>query len=100
MSLSSSLPVDLGDDVLMRLLRRTDAPALADAYRRNREHLAQWEPTRTSAFYTATGQRGSVEGLLDEFASGTTVPFALVQGDEIIGRLTMSGIVHGAFESA
>ncbi|HEY5222227.1 MAG TPA: GNAT family protein [Microbacteriaceae bacterium] len=40
----------------MRLLRPSDAPALAAAYVRNRRYLSQWEPIRPEEYYTEAWQ--------------------------------------------
>ena len=55
----------------IRALSQVDAPALAAAYRRNRDHLAPWEPTRDEAFYTDDGQAAAVEATLEAAAAGT-----------------------------
>ena len=44
-----------------RPLSVEDAPALAAAYDRNREHLGRWDPARPPIFYTAEGQRQDTE---------------------------------------
>lgn len=92
--------VALTDTVCVRVLRRSDAGPLADAYRRNREHLAPWEPVRFEEFFTAEGQAASIESKLGLFIAGTDVPWVLVEGSRIIGVINLSGIVRGPFLSA
>jgi ribosomal-protein-alanine N-acetyltransferase len=46
----------LADDIILRLAKKGDAEAIADAYVRNRQHLAEWEPVRSDAFFTAAHQ--------------------------------------------
>ena len=92
--------VALTDTVCVRVLRRSDAGPLADAYRRNREHLAPWEPLRFEEFFTAEGQAASIESKLGLFIAGTDVPWVLVEGSRIIGVINLSGIVRGPFLSA
>ncbi|WP_028276976.1 GNAT family N-acetyltransferase [Arthrobacter sp. I3] len=92
--------VALTHTVCVRVLRRSDAGPLADAYRRNREHLAPWEPLRFEEFFTAEGQAASIESKLGLFIAGTDAPWVLVEGSRIIGVINLSGIVRGPFLSA
>ncbi|WP_137989058.1 GNAT family N-acetyltransferase [Streptomyces vilmorinianum] len=70
----------------------TDAPALAAALLRNRDHMRPWEPHRTEAYYTAEGQAARL-------ADGGKRWFA-VDGEEIVASATLSGIALGPFRSA
>ena len=92
--------VRLGDGVLLRPLKIYDAAALAEAYRRNRDHLAPWDPARSEAFFTEAGQEPEIARLLVEQENGTAVPLVLSDEERIVGRVTLSGIVHGPFQSA
>ena len=49
-------PVELDGGLVVRELAVGDGAALAEAYLRNREHLARWEPARTATFFTAEWQ--------------------------------------------
>ncbi|MFF4869897.1 GNAT family N-acetyltransferase [Streptomyces sp. NPDC003444] len=69
-----------------------DAPALARAVVRNREYMKPWEPYRAERYYT-------VEGQAERLADGGVRWFA-VDGDEITGVATLSGIVLGPLRSA
>ncbi|KQO03661.1 acetyltransferase [Arthrobacter sp. Leaf234] len=84
----------------LRLLVSTDAAELAAAYRRNRAHLAPWEPLREEGFFTADGQAGAVAARLAGLASGTDAPWVLEAEGRIVGTVTLSGIVRGPFLSA
>ncbi len=95
-----ALAADLPGDVRIRLLRGADAERLGAAYRRNRGHLAPWEPVRTPEFFTTEGQRANIAGRLGMFAAGTGVPWVLLAGDRAVGTMTLSGIVRGPFLSA
>jgi ribosomal-protein-alanine N-acetyltransferase len=46
----------LTDTVILREARVGDAAALAAAHRRNREHLAPWDPERPPSFFEPAGQ--------------------------------------------
>ncbi|MFF2244884.1 GNAT family N-acetyltransferase [Arthrobacter sp. NPDC058130] len=92
--------VALTDTVRVRVLRRHDAGPLADAYLRNREHLAPWEPRRSEDFFTANRQAASIESKLGLFIAGSDVPWVLVEDSRIVGVMNVSGIVRGPFLSA
>jgi ribosomal-protein-alanine N-acetyltransferase len=87
----------VADGVQLRLLRRDDGARLAAAYERNRDHLEPWEPARPTAFYTAAYHAERIPVLLLEHSSGRAVPLVLESDGEIVGRLTVSDVVRGAF---
>lgn len=90
---STDLPVT-------RLIRVDDAPVLADLLSANRDFLAPWEPRRADDYFTVAGQDAVVRELLDAHAQGRTLPHVIVDDhDRPVGRITLSGIVHGAFRS-
>ncbi len=84
----------------VRLIRVEDAAELSRIVTDSADHLRPWEPTRTPAYFTERGQRRLIEGLLRFHRAGTTVPF-IVESEigEILGRLTLNGVTHGAFDS-
>jgi ribosomal-protein-alanine N-acetyltransferase len=83
-----------------RLIRPDDAPALAAVLRDNREFLAPWDPVRDEAYFTDAGQQEVIAGLLRGYDEGTTLPHVIVDGDELLGRITLTGIARGPFQSA
>ena len=95
-------PALIADDLLLRPLDTSDSAALAVAYRRNREHLAEWEPLRGESFFTTEGQAADVDAQLQSAGSGASVPLVLVDASAgtIVGRATLSGLVRGPFQSA
>ncbi|MGI9821896.1 GNAT family N-acetyltransferase [Agromyces sp. Marseille-Q5079] len=94
-------PVELDDGIVVRLLADDDGPALAEAYRRNREHLAPWEPERSPGFFSDAVHVREVRALLERYASGRAIPLVLVDDDdEIVGRVNLSDIVRGVFLNA
>jgi ribosomal-protein-alanine N-acetyltransferase len=54
----------------VRPLAGGDEAALAEAYTRNREHLAPWEPSRRPEFFTEPAQRADAEAKLAAAAAG------------------------------
>ena len=83
-----------------RLIRLDDAPALSAALRDNREFLAPWEPVRDESYFTEAGQQEVITSLLRGFAEGTTLPHVILDGRQVVGRITLTGIVRGPFQSA
>ncbi|GAA4888025.1 GNAT family N-acetyltransferase [Streptomonospora salina] len=84
-----------------RLVTPEDAPELAELLRGNREFLAPWEPERDDSYFTAATQRTLLERARAEHAAGRMLPLAVLDGtDRIAGRITVNGIVRGAFLSA
>ena len=91
--------IPLTGTVRVRVLRRSDAGRLADAYLRNRAHLALWEPLRPDEFFTGDGQAASIESKLGLFVAGSDVPWVLAEGARVVGVMNLSGIVRGPFLS-
>jgi [ribosomal protein S5]-alanine N-acetyltransferase len=71
-----------------------------DAYLRNRKYLTPWEPERSEDFFTVAGQNKTIESRLASYAAGSEVPWVILDGDRIIGAITLTGIVLGPFCSA
>lgn len=84
-----------------RLLRQDDAEELAALLVENREHLAPWEPLREDSFFTVAEQAAVLEAALVAHAAGLLLPLAVLDADgRLAGRITLNGIVRGAFQSA
>ncbi|GAA3645712.1 GNAT family N-acetyltransferase [Microbacterium marinilacus] len=91
----------LPEDIRLRPLAEGDGAALASAYRRNREHLAPWEPLRTEDFYTSASQDAQLRLALGEQRRGAASRWVLEDADaRIVGRLNVTDIVRGAAQSA
>ena len=86
-------------DVTLRELSKDDAVAIIDAYLRNREHLTPWDPARTEEFYTEEWQKEQLWAQVLESSTGRAVRTVLESDGEIVGRLNLTDIVHGPFES-
>lgn len=82
----------------IRLVRPEDAEALVAHLVRDREGSALWEPSRTEAYYTPAGQRERIVGFLQEHAEGRMWPGVVLDGDGVIGWITVSGIQRGPFQ--
>lgn len=84
----------------MRLLRPSDAPALAATYVRNRVYLSRWNPTRPEEYYTEAGQAADVASRLAAREAGQGHPFGVFEDNIPVGRRNLAKIVHGSFRSA
>jgi ribosomal-protein-alanine N-acetyltransferase len=84
-----------------RLITVGDAPALAELHQANREFLAPWGPDHPSRYYTLEGQRRIVADALAQYrhGHGTVVPHVILCDGAVVGRVTISDIVRGAFGS-
>ncbi|MET3176749.1 UNVERIFIED_ORG: ribosomal-protein-alanine N-acetyltransferase [Arthrobacter sp. UYCu721] len=90
----------LSEDVSMRVLRPSDASALAASYVRNREYLSFWEPVRPEEYYTRAWQAADIASRLAAKEAGEGYPLGLFAGDTLVGRFNVAGIVRGPFQSA
>lgn len=89
----------LPDGYHLQLLRRADAPLLAEAYTRNRAHLAPWEPARDDSFFTEEAQAHAIAWQLDAYRGGRVLPWLVMHGDELAGRINVNNIVSGVLRS-
>ena len=83
----------------IRLVAVEDAVALAELVRDNRAFLAPWDPIRPDDYFTANGQEQAIEDALARYLDRTTAPYVIVEHGDIVGRVTLSNIVRGAFQS-
>ncbi len=73
-----------------------------DYMQRNREFLREWDPARLPGFYTLETQREMIEGDLHQTEIGQLAKFWIYKREElwrIIGSISLSNIVRGAFQS-
>jgi ribosomal-protein-alanine N-acetyltransferase len=84
----------------IRLIMPSDDEPLAQLQIQNRQFLAPWDPVRPDDYFSAAGQRNDIEAALARYERGESVPWVVLNDDaEVAGRLTLSGIVHGLFQS-
>lgn len=88
------------DGVDLRPLALADAKELAVAYSRNRAHLAPWEPSRPSEFFTEAWQSDDLATRIASSDAGTGYSLGLFDGATVVGRFNLSGITRGPFQSA
>ncbi|MCX3064292.1 GNAT family N-acetyltransferase [Streptomyces beihaiensis] len=83
-------------DIHLRRAVPADAQALADALRRNIDHMRPWEPYRADDYYTAQAQAARIA----EPNQVTWLLFDRSAGGRVVGRVALSSIVLGPLRSA
>jgi ribosomal-protein-alanine N-acetyltransferase len=86
--------------VTLRPLQPQDAAALADLYIENRHFLAPFEPIRDEDFYSGAGQRTRLEQVAVDRSSGSGDSWAIHEDGTFVGRISLSNIARGPFQSA
>jgi len=83
-----------------RLVTLGDARALAELVRVSRDFLAPWEPLRSEDYFTTEGQLAAIAGALARHGDGSGLPHVILdESGRVAGRITLSGIVRGPFQS-
>jgi [ribosomal protein S5]-alanine N-acetyltransferase len=83
-----------------RLVTPGDAPVLAELLRINRDFLAPWDPVRNDSYFTVDGQRAVIRTARAEHEQGRCLPHVILdEAGLVAGRITLSGIVRGPFQS-
>ena len=93
------MPAMNGGPATTRLIAVEDAPALVELLQQNRAFMADWDPIRPEDYFTLDGQRRAIEEALDSYRDGVRVTRVILDGDRIVGRVTLSNIVRGPFQS-
>lgn len=65
----------------------------------NKEHLTQWEPTRTTQFYTKHFWQLQLDTTIRDFRAGTSICLAIMNKseDEVLGVCNYTNIIRGTF---
>jgi ribosomal-protein-alanine N-acetyltransferase len=88
-------PVTLPGGAILRPLETGDAPALLEAYLRNRAHLRRFDPARPDDFWTLAGQTSRLNLQLEQQQAGTLLATAIFRDGQILGCGTLNTIVRG-----
>ena len=83
----------------IRLVTLADAPRLATLLAVNRDFLAPWDPTRPEVFFSVEGQRHAIRDALAQHERGVAVPEVILADGQVVGRVTLSNIIRGPFQS-
>ncbi len=88
--------------LMLRTIGLDETPAVLDFVVRNREFLREWEPAREPVYYTEAEQQRYIRHDLDLMEQGTLLKLWIskrVDPSRIIGSVSLSNIVRGAFLS-
>jgi ribosomal-protein-alanine N-acetyltransferase len=86
--------------LILRSPRVEDAADVLDYARRNRAHLARWEPSRSDAYYTVENWQRLLAEQEADIARGTAVRFLLSRREDparVIGTVNFTQVFRGAF---
>lgn len=89
--------------LILKVLRKEDAPALLEYFVRNKDFLEQWEVKRDETFYTREWMETLIQDDINGLKAGHTLRLWIVKKGEkrrIIGSVALSNIVRGPFLSA
>lgn len=88
------------DEPIIRLLRREDAPGLAELLVHSRAFLAPYDTDHDETWFSVAGQQEAAARALDQLELGTQYP-AVILGSrgELAGRINLNTIVRGGFQS-
>lgn len=88
-----------GKNVELKILTVDNAKEMQEYYKRNKEHLSQYEPKRDDNFYSIEAQRQILIESYKQFLNGTCITFGIFKDKKLIGKIQISSIVTGVFQS-
>ncbi len=95
------LPCIRTDRTVLQLLPPEKACLMARFRTENREHLTQWEPSRSSRFYTEAFWHSHLQTAIHDYYRGASVCFSILDTEEseVLGVCNYTNIVRGTFEA-
>lgn len=88
-----------GKNIVLKNLTPGDADKLLKYYKKNKKHLAPFEPSRDSSFYTLENQRALLNESYRQLLNGTNIELGIFKSDNLIGKIRLSNIVYGSLKS-
>ncbi|MCI0184946.1 GNAT family N-acetyltransferase [Sulfoacidibacillus ferrooxidans] len=87
--------------VYIRRMENEDLEALLDLRLRNRHFFKPFQPITLDSHYTVEGQQEILEKIYHDWNSGSGYGFGifLTNDDRLIGRVNLSNVARGAWES-
>ncbi len=86
----------------LRTLDESEAALVCDYYSRNREFLKEWEPVRTEEFYSVSFHQELLKNEAEKMKGSNSLRlwlFSKTEDNKVIGMISFSNIVRGAFLS-
>jgi RimJ/RimL family protein N-acetyltransferase len=84
----------------IRLITTGDADAITEHIVRDRETQGRWEPAYSQDYYTLDGQRQRIERMLASHRGGRFWPTVILDGQTVIGQITVQEILQRAWRKA
>ena len=88
-----------GPNIEVKNLTPDCAEGLLNYYKRNEEHLKNFEPARDNSFYTLEVQKDILLESYKQLMKGTSFDLGIYINKKIIGKIKISNIVNGIFKS-
>jgi len=88
-----------GKDIILRNLTPMNAEEVLEYYKKNKNHLAPFEPTKDNNFYTLESQKKFLNNSYREFLSGTNIDLGIFKEERLIGKIKLSRIIHGSLKN-
>ena len=85
--------------VSVRLVRPQDAAVLSHLETQNRAYLQAGGPVRSDDYVSVDGQARLIDELLTRHEEGTCLPYLVEAGGAVVGRILVTAIVRGGFQS-
>lgn len=89
----------IGKDITLRNLTPGDAKDILNYYKKNKKHLEPFEPSKDTSFYTLETQKRFLNKSYKDFLNGTSVELGIFKHEKLIGKVKLSGIIHGSFKN-
>lgn len=89
-----------GNKIKLKVLTPADDEQILSYYIKNKEFLAEFEPSRDNKFYTVEMQKKILSDNYIQFLNGTAANFAIIKEEVIIGKIQLSNIIEGIFKNA
>ncbi|MFJ5925057.1 GNAT family N-acetyltransferase [Kitasatospora sp. NPDC092948] len=77
----------------IRLIEPADAAPIAAHRARDVDAFRRWEPAQPPEFFTPEGQAARIDRMLAGHRSGTLWPGVVLADDQVVGQVTISGIL-------
>ena len=88
-----------GKDIILRNLTPMNAKEILEYYKKNKNHLAPFEPSKDDNFYTLETQKRLLNKSYKESLNGTNVDLGIFKEETLIGKIKLSRIIHGSFKN-
>ena len=88
-----------GEKIELKILTLENAKDMLEYYKKNKDHLRHYEPTRDESFYSIEAQRQIIMESYKQFLNGVGANFGIFRGKKLIGKIQLSGIIFGVFRS-